>query len=264
VSIKLKCILLDDELPGLQYLRLICGQVPGLEIVKAFNDPAKCLAEQGSLDYDFCILDIHMPGMSGLEVAHLLRPKPVIFTTGYKEYAADAFDLDAVDYIRKPVARDRFEKAIQKMAERLASQQPQEQGALPHPASAAPSPPVPQSAPVAFVRLNTHKGKMLVYFDQVLLITASQIDARDKTALLENGQEVVLKNISFGELLSLLPGDRFCRVNKSCVVAIKAVDFFSYDEITTMIPARDARDGQVVKLTLSEAYRADFAAKTAK
>jgi two-component system LytT family response regulator len=233
---------LDDELPNLQYLRLICEQVPGLEIVKAFNDPAKCLAEHTSLDYDFCILDIDMPGLGGLEVARLLKPKPVIFTTGYKEYAAEAFDLDAVDYVRKPITKDRFEKAIQKMAERFAA------------------PPV---APATFVRLNTHKGKMLVYFDQLLLITASPSDARDKIALLENGQEIILKNISFGELLSLLPGERFCRVNKSSVVAIKAIDYFSYDEITTTISAGDARDGQAVKLTLSETYRADFAAKTA-
>lgn len=256
MNTKLRCILLDDELPNLQYLRLICEQVPGLEIVKAFNDPAKCLAEQASLDYDFCILDIEMPGLGGLEVAQLLKPKPVIFTTGYKEYAAEAFDLDAVDYVRKPITRERFEKAIQKMAERF---------------------PATSSAPAAFVRLNTHKGKMLVYFDQLLLITASAADARDKTALLENGQEIVLKNISFGELLSLLPEKQFCRVNKSSVVAIRAIDYFSFDEITTTIAVRagqdrdirdgqdhSPRDGKVIKLTLSEAYRSQFVARTAQ
>lgn len=235
MNIKLKCILLDDELPGLQYLKLICGQVPGLEVVRAFSDPVKCLAEEKALDYDFCILDIDMPSMGGLEVAQLLQPKPVIFTTAHKEYAAEAFDLDAVDYVRKPVTKDRFEKAIRKMAEKLAD------------------------APAGdFVRLNTHKGKTLVYFDQLLLVTTAPSDARDKIAHLENGEEILLKNISFTELLDLLPGERFCRVNKSSVLAIKAVDYFSHDEITVKTP------GKPLKLTLSDAYRRDFTARTGK
>ena len=97
MNTKIKCLLLDDELPGLTYLKMICEQVPGVEVVRAFNDPLKFIAESEQLDFDLCILDIEMPQMSGLEVARLLAGKPVIFTTAYKEYAAEAFDLNAID-----------------------------------------------------------------------------------------------------------------------------------------------------------------------
>jgi two-component system, LytTR family, response regulator len=218
------CVLLDDELPGLQYLKLICQQTPGLDIVKAYNDPRKFLAECKDLSFDCCILDIHMPEVNGLEVAAAIRDKPVIFITGHKEYAADAFDLEAVDYIRKPIDLERFGQAIRKMEERLGG--------------------------ARFARLNSSQGKILLYFDEVLLIRASETDARDKRAYLEGGRELLLKNISFDQLLALLPRDKFRRVNKQNVVALKAVRFFNHDTITLADPP--------IELTLSEAYRAGF------
>src|SRR5690606_6558733 len=85
---KLKCLLLDDELPGLAYLKMLCEQIPQLEVVKAFNHPQSFLEELPALEFDLCILDVQMPGMNGLQVANLLQGKPVIFATAYKDYAA--------------------------------------------------------------------------------------------------------------------------------------------------------------------------------
>lgn len=110
----MKCVLVDDELPGLKYLKLMCEQIADVEIVKAFNNPAKFLNESKDLDYDFCILDIAMPEINGLQLAELIKEKPIIFVTAYKDFAAEAFDLDAVDYIRKPIQKERLEKAIKK------------------------------------------------------------------------------------------------------------------------------------------------------
>ena len=87
---KLKCLLLDDELPGLAYLKMLCEQIPKLEVVKAFNNPQLFLEELSSLEFDLCILEVEMPGMNGLQVANLLKGKPVIFATAYKDYAAEA------------------------------------------------------------------------------------------------------------------------------------------------------------------------------
>ena len=63
MSTKLKCLLLDDELPGLTYLKMLCEQIIDIEVVKTFNDPVLLLNEQSFLDYDFCIMDIEMPSM---------------------------------------------------------------------------------------------------------------------------------------------------------------------------------------------------------
>lgn len=234
MNTKLKCLLLDDELPGLTYLRMLCEQIPGLEVVKAFNDPIKLMQASTDLDFDLCILDIEMPGLNGLEVAQLLKGKPVIFITAYKEFAAEAFDLDAVDYIRKPIQKDRLEKAITK-AERLI-----EKG----------------KAEKQFMQLNTNKGKALIAFDQLLLITSAEKDKRDKLAYLENGHQITLKNISFEQLLAMLPEDNFCRISKKDIIALKAVRFFTHQEITTLVlPENEEKE---LVLTIGDNFRKDF------
>jgi len=130
-------LLLDDELPGLKYLKMLCEQIPELEVVKAFNSPETFLMELSSLEFDLCILDIEMPGMDGLSIANLLGDKPVIFTTAYKEYAAEAFDLNAIDYIRKPVTRERLQTAVNKALYRIRQSNPARN----------------------FIQINTNKGK---------------------------------------------------------------------------------------------------------
>jgi two-component SAPR family response regulator len=112
-------LLLDDELVGLTYLKMLCEQIPEVDVVKAFNHPEVFLAEVPKLEFDLCILDIEMPGMNGLQIANLLNGKPVIFTTAYKEYAAEAFDLNAVDYVRKPVKKERLQQALLKAENRI-------------------------------------------------------------------------------------------------------------------------------------------------
>jgi DNA-binding LytR/AlgR family response regulator len=181
-------------------------------------------------------MDIEMPGMNGLQVANLLHGKPVIFTTGYKEYAAEAFDLDAVDYVRKPVKKERLEQAVQKAVKRLAS----------------------STRVKSFIQLNTDKGKAIIFFDQLLYIKSSDLDSRDKTAWLTDGVNLTLKNISFEKLLELLPPDEFCRINKKEVIAIKVAKVFSFDEITTTL---SDNNGEPLVLSLSEVYRNDFIQK---
>jgi DNA-binding LytR/AlgR family response regulator len=236
VSTKLRCLLLDDELPGLAYLRLLCEQLPEVEVVKAFNDPLKFLKEVKTLDFDICIMDIEMPGLNGIEVAQLLENKPVIFTTAYKEYAAEAFDLDAVDYIRKPIMKERLERGISK-AIRLLKE---------------------KTKKVNYIQLNTNKGKAIIFFDQIVYVTTTEMDSRDKLFLLEDGEELVVKNTGFEKLLVLLPAQGFCRISKKDILAIRAVRFFSQDQIQTNV---QRPDGKELVLTLGENYRKDFLEK---
>ena len=229
-------MLLDDELPGLTYLKMMCEQVAGVEVVRAFNDPLKFIDESKEVDFDLAIIDIEMPQLNGLEVAQRLAGKPVIFTTAYKEYAAEAFDLNAVDYIRKPIQKERLEKAILKAAEKIATSTSKKQ----------------------FIQLNTNKGKSLLFFDQLLFITTSAIDKRDKIAHLENGVELLLKNIPFPKLLAALPEKDFCQINKKEIIAVKIISFFTHNEITsnTLI------DNKPLRFSLSEIYKSDFLKKT--
>lgn len=203
-------MLLDDELPGLTYLKMLCEQIPELEVVKAFNNPDRLLQELPSLDFDLCILDIEMPGTNGLQVANLLKGKPVIFTTAYKEYAVDAFDLNAVDYLRKPIKMERLQQAVLKAVDRLEK----------------------KNRVMDFIQVNTDKGKALLFIDQICYIRTSEVDSRDKIVYLQNHQEITLKNISFEKLLKLLPENQFCRINKKEIVSLKSIRFFTFEEIT--------------------------------
>lgn len=229
----LKCLLLDDELPSLAYLRVILEQIPHITVVKAFNDPFKFLQESNLLTFDFCILDIEMPGLNGLEVARSLQGKPVIFTTAYKEYAADAYDIEAIDYVRKPIIKDRIEKAVFKVRQRL-----QDETSL------------------EVLTFNTSRGKALVYPKQIVYITVSEIDKRDKLAILENTDSLTVKNVTFNFLLAKLPNKLFCQVNKKEIIAIRRVSFYTHNQVTISFP--NATGEEKRNFQLSESYKQSF------
>lgn len=238
MNTKLRCLLLDDELPGLAYLKLLCEQLPELEVVRAFNDPELFLRQSDELEYDLCILDIEMPGISGIQLASQLKDKLIIFTTAYKNYASDAFDLDAVDYVLKPVKFERLQQAVNKAVQRMGQ---------------------PEAG--RHFWWNTDKGKTCIYFDQLAYVKISEVDSRDKTAYLTNNSILQLKNISFKQLTALLPSDHFCRINKKELIAMNCVHYFSGDQITTSISWQDNKS---LVLTLGEAFRSEFLSKVNK
>lgn len=226
-------MLLDDELPGLTYLKMLCEQIPELEVVKSFNNPHSLLQEWQELDFDLLISDIEMPGINGLQIADTLKGKPIIFTTAYKEFAVDAFDKDAVDYVVKPVKKERLQQAVQKVAGRLAKQ-----------------PAKPKQ-----VQLNTDKGKALISASKIFCIVTSEIDSRDKVILLDDGSRVTVKNYSFEKLLELFPKSELCRINKKAVIALKHVQYYMHDEITADV---NTPEGKPYTFPLSEIYKENF------
>lgn len=235
MSTKIRCLLLDDELPGLAYLKMMCEQIDGLEVVKAFNSPETFLKEQESLDYDLLISDIEMPGMNGLQVADAIKGKAVVFTTAYKNFAVDAFDRNAVDYVVKPVKPERLQQAIEKVMALIEKQ--------------------PPKATSKQIQLNTDKGKALIASDKILCIMASDIDSRDKVLLLNDNTRIIAKNASFEKLLEMLPQDEFIRINKRALIAVKHVQYYAHDEIIADVLAPD---GKPYTFALSEIYRSDF------
>lgn len=220
-------------MPGLAYLKMLCEQLPELEVVKAFDSPEKLLQESAALDFDLCITDIEMPGIDGLTLSGMLQNKLVIFTTAYKQYAVDAFDIDAVDYIIKPVTKERLQKAISKA---VVQYEKTETGRK-------------------FIQINTDKGKTILYFNQIVYIKAADNDSRDKVVVTENGSLLVLKNINFDALLKELPKNRFCRINKKEILALEAVQFFNHSEI---VLKNKFKDGKFISLVLSDTYRSNF------
>lgn len=233
MNTKIKCLLLDDELPGLAYLKMLCEQLPELEVVKAFNSPEVLLNEWESIDFDLLITDIEMPGMNGLQVADAVKGKAIIFTTAYKNFAVDAFDRDAADYVVKPIKLERLQQAVQKVVVRMAK---------------------PKKV-VKQINLNTDKGKALINVEKIFCIVTSTIDSRDKILFLNDNSKITVKNSSFEKLIEMLPAPEFCRINKKAVIAIKHVQYYSHDEITADVMHTD---GKNYTFPLSEIYRNDF------
>ncbi|WP_312768129.1 response regulator transcription factor [Epilithonimonas sp.] len=234
----IKCVILDDELLAISYLKLLCGQIEDIEVVKAFNNPKIFLQEIDNIDCDVCILDIEMPGMNGLQVAELIKDKKIIFTTAYKEYAAEAFDLDVVDYVRKPIQKERLVQAFEKVA-KLLNEKPKKQ----------------------FLEWNTNLGRSNISIDNIVFIKTSEIDSRDKELTLKNNSELILKNLSFKHLSELLPQKNFVQINKKEMVNIKFIKVFSTSELILNL---SSPDGNPIKLSVSEVFRNQIAEKLSK
>ena len=117
----MRAVLLDDEYYALEGLRMELAGIPGIEVVGAFDEIGPFLSEMPALRPDILFLDIEMPGASGFEVLDLLAgqdgPLPaVVFVTAYDHYAVKAFEVNAADYIVKPVTRDRLARTLARLA----------------------------------------------------------------------------------------------------------------------------------------------------
>ncbi|SHF46816.1 LytR/AlgR family response regulator transcription factor [Chryseobacterium sp. OV279] len=226
----IKCVILDDELLAISYLKLLCEQIEDVEVVKAFNDPKIFLSEIDNIDCNLCILDIEMPGMTGLQVAEIISgSKKIIFTTAYKEYAAEAFDLNVVDYVRKPIKKERLIQAFEKAKELVD---------LPHKKD--------------LIEWNTNIGRTVIFTEQIAYIKTSDIDSRDKDIILNDGTTIVLKNLSFKTLLEMLPSKDFAQVNKKEIIALSSIKVFSTNEIISTI---QSEGDNFLKLQIGEAYK---------
>ncbi len=112
---KYKCIIVDDEPLALDVLESYIHKVPDLELVKKCNNAVEAMSVLREKEIQLVFLDIQMPEISGLELLRSLKNKPaVIFTTAFSEQTLQAFELDAIDYLLKPISFERFLKAVNK------------------------------------------------------------------------------------------------------------------------------------------------------
>ena len=185
-------MIIDDELLGLSYTKLLCEQISFVDVVACYDDPEKFIKDAASLDFDACIMDINMPGINGIQLSRMFQNKQIIFVSAHSEYAADAFEVEALDFIRKPANKERLEKSLFKAFHQSQKIKPKK----------------------VHFSWNTQHGKTIISFDDLVYISTSDIDKRDKISYLKNGEQLVLKNISFKKLQKLLPGTDFCKVNK--------------------------------------------------
>jgi DNA-binding LytR/AlgR family response regulator len=212
-----RAILAEDELPQRQELRaLLAGLWPELEVVAECADGLEALQALADHRPDVAFLDIRMPGVSGLEVARAAGPRcHVIFITAYEEYALRAFDEGAIDYLQKPVARDRLRLAIERARARLASGAHVDMNALLDLVQARLAPARPG---IQWITASVGNAVKMFAIDEVLFFQAQDKYTRVVTADSEGHIRTPLK-----ELLSSLDSGQFWQVHRSVIVRVGAI-----------------------------------------
>jgi two-component system response regulator AlgR len=122
---RLRALIVDDEPLAVERLQILCARVPGLDLAGTATDGGAALRLVEALKPDLLLLDIAMPGLDGMAVARVLqrggaRPA-IVFVTAFNEFAVAAFDVAAVDYLLKPVAQDRLERAVGRVRGHIAA-----------------------------------------------------------------------------------------------------------------------------------------------
>lgn len=115
MSRKLKCVVVDDEPTAREILISFIEKTPNLHLVKSCKNASEAIVFLQENNVDLFFLDINMPEITGLSLAKIINNKSqIIFTTAYREYAIEGFDLNVIDYLLKPFSFDRFLQAVQK------------------------------------------------------------------------------------------------------------------------------------------------------
>lgn len=209
-----RCLIVDDEAPARAELRYLLSQFEHVQVVGEATNVEEALTLLRSLTYDIVLLDIRMPGGSGLDVAAALHTGPhpprVIFTTAYPDHAVEAFDLEATDYLVKPYDADRLGRALDRA---LTTSSDDDDADAPVDRSAA----QPAGPPLGRIPVQ-HSGRtVLVNASDVIYATAAP-----GYSYLQLADERVLVNFSLNELERRL-GGHFFRAHRSHLVNLNRV-----------------------------------------
>ena len=226
---KLRCLLIDDEPPALKVLASHISNINGLEIVAQCKNAIEALDILEQKTVDIIFLDIKMPKIIGTEfLKSLSNPPKVIFVTAYREYAIEGFELDAVDYLVKPVSFERFIKAINKV-KRIMGQETSNYTTD------------YKSNPDAFVYLKVDKNMNKVYINDIVYIESW----KDYIKLfLTSGKNLLVKQ-SISSMENMLSDHSFLRVHRSYMVSINKV--LGYNNLSLQIDSKDIPIGRLYK-----------------
>lgn len=205
-----KCIIVDDEPPAIKVLKKHIGMVPQLEISGSCNNAFEALDLLSKERVDLMFLDIHMPRLVGTQfLKSLPLPPKVIFTTAHKDFAIEAFELDAVDYLLKPISFERFLKAVNKVIQTSYS------------VTHAPA------FTSSFIYFRADRKMVKVFLNEILYIESY----RDYVIIhMENAGKLRVK-LTLNHVERLLPCNQFLRIHRSFLVSINKITTFTKTDV---------------------------------
>jgi DNA-binding LytR/AlgR family response regulator len=208
-----KCIIVDDERPARDLIRLHLLGLHDFELLETFDNALDAFNYLQRSAVDLIFLDIQMPQVSGLELIKSLKVCPrVILTTAFREHAVEAFDLDVLDYLIKPVTQERFMKAISKFIYYT--------NILPEKIQ------LPNSFDSAYIFLKVGKEQTRVFLKDIIYIEGFRDYIKVHTA---TKVFVAFERLSYME--EKLPENKFTRIHKSYIVALDKITNYNAEQI---------------------------------
>jgi len=203
---KIKCVLIDDEPLASKVIQNYFENFPEFEIVKTFTNPIEALDFINNTSIDALFLDINMPLMSGFELIHLYHNKKntkIIITSAFREFAAESYDLDVLDYLVKPIPLPRFIKCLSKITNEFQNKN-------------SPKHDNHRVEPHIFIKVD--KKMVKVNIDEILFVEGMKEYIKVVTQ-----EKTYITHKSLSSLTDELPEERFMRIHKSFTIAIDKV-----------------------------------------
>lgn len=197
------CTIVDDEPLAVKLLESFVERTPALQLVGSYTDSVEAIAALRENPVDLVFLDIQMPDMNGMELAHMLPARTkIIFTTAFKEYAFDSYEVSAIDFLLKPVRYNKFLTAVEKAQERIVRQ----------PSS------VNRQPSTLFLRVDGELRQLQL--DDVLYVAGM----KDYVMFYVQSQpRPLITHLTMKAVEDMLPADRFLRVHRSYIVALDKI-----------------------------------------
>lgn len=204
----LRCMIVDDEPLAVKMIENYVNRTDGLELVASYNNPVTALDELDKTPIDLLFLDIQMPKLDGLQLSRqIAETTKIIFTTAFKQYAFESYEVSAVDYMLKPIRYQKFLAAVEK-ARRFFDTEAQ-------PAS---NPTEEDNRDSLFLRINEELKR--INLDDITYITSMKDYIRIK---LKDKNIPLTTHLTMQSIETQLPQDRFMRINRAFIVALNKI-----------------------------------------
>lgn len=209
----IKCVIIDDEQPAINVLKKYISRMPNLKLVGTETNPLLGIEIIKTTLPDVVFLDIQMDEMNGIEVMKIIGDSTkVIFCTAYSEFAVTSYELEALDYLMKPIDFNRFVKSVQRVTDILAHQPSIFTEALLN--------------DYIFVKAG-QRGKML----KIDLDDIDYVEAMNNYIAFHRGPQKTLVYLTMKELEERLPTSDFMRIHKSYIIALKQISSIENNEL---------------------------------
>lgn len=238
---KIICLAVDDEPPALEVLKKYIASLPNLHLAGTCADALEALTMLQIHTIDLLFLDIQMPQLSGTDLMRTLKnPPKVIFTTAFRKFALEGFELDAVDYLLKPISFERFLKAVNKVMNTNINTIDYNNG----------NGEFLSRQPDHFITLRADRKNLKVSLDEILYIESLKDYIKVVTCF-----KVIITKQAISSIEEILPKHQFIRIHRSFIVSISKVESYTTEMIE--IGKKQLPISRMYKLDVSKALQAE-------